>query len=103
MFIDEAKIYVKGGDGGRGCVSFLHLPYKPRAGPDGGDGGAGGNVIIRADSSFHTLLDQKYRQHYKAQNGAHGKGKTQDGRKGADVISRVPLGTVVYDAESGEV
>lgn len=103
MFVDEAKIYVKAGDGGRGCVSFLRLPYNPRGGPNGGDGGAGGNVIIRADPNLQTLLDQKYNQHYRAQNGAHGKGKMQDGRHGADEIIRVPLGTVIRDAETGTV
>jgi len=103
IFVDRAKIFVKGGDGGNGCVSFRREKYVPRGGPDGGDGGKGGDVIIEASSDISTLLDQKYRQHYVAGRGGHGRGKNQHGRDGEDVIIRVPVGTVVYDDETGEI
>lgn len=103
MFIDTAKIWVKAGDGGRGCISFRREKYVPRGGPDGGDGGDGGSVYIEAVSSLKTLIDQRWRQHYKAQRGEHGKGKGQHGRSGADLVIKVPLGTVVKDAPTGEV
>ncbi|RLA80680.1 MAG: GTPase ObgE [Deltaproteobacteria bacterium] len=102
-FVDEATIWIKGGDGGRGCVSFRREKYVPRGGPDGGDGGKGGDVIMVADAHLTTLLDFKYRQHYRAQNGGHGRGKKQHGRDGEDLLIRVPVGTVVWDAESGEL
>ena len=102
-FVDEAKIYVKAGDGGRGCVSFRREKYVPHGGPDGGDGGHGGNVILKANSQLHTLLDFKYRQHFKAQRGQHGRGKKQTGKGGKDLIIKVPMGTLVLDAETGEV
>jgi GTP-binding protein len=73
QFIDYVKIFVKAGDGGRGCVSFRREKYVPRGGPDGGDGGKGGDVIIRASSELHTLLDHKYKKSYKAKRGEHGK------------------------------
>ncbi|MHB8769396.1 MAG: GTPase ObgE [Syntrophales bacterium] len=100
-FIDEAKIYVKAGDGGRGCVSFRREKFVPRGGPDGGDGGHGGNVIIRASLGRRTLLDLKYRQHYVAKHGGHGEGSKRTGRDSADVEIVVPVGTVVRDAETG--
>lgn len=103
MFIDTAKISVKAGDGGRGCVSFRREKYVPRGGPDGGDGGDGGSVAIEASASYRTLIDQKYRQHYRAEDGQHGRGKGQHGRSGADLVIKVPVGTVVKDAVSGEV
>ncbi len=103
QFIDEATIYVRSGDGGRGCVSFRREKYVPRGGPDGGAGGRGGHVILRATKSLSTLLDFKYRRIYKAQRGQHGRGKNQDGRKGEDLIILVPEGTVVKDAETGEI
>lgn len=103
MFIDTAKIWVKAGDGGRGCISFRREKYVPRGGPDGGDGGDGGSVYIEAVSSLKTLIDQRWRQHYKAQRGEHGKGKGQHGHSGADLVIKVPLGTVVKDAPTGEV
>ncbi|MDL1969906.1 MAG: GTPase ObgE [Candidatus Desulfofervidaceae bacterium] len=102
-FVDEAKIYVKAGDGGRGCVSFRREKYVPRGGPDGGDGGRGGHVIFRANSHLHTLLDFKYRQHFKAQRGQHGRGKRQTGKRGEDLVIDVPVGTIVRDAETGEL
>lgn len=103
MFVDTAKIWVKAGDGGRGCISFRREKYVPRGGPDGGDGGDGGSLYIEAVGSLKTLIDQRWRQHYKAQRGEHGKGKGQHGRSGADLVIKVPLGTVVKDAPTGEV
>ena len=103
MFVDEARIRVKAGDGGRGCVSFRREAYVPRGGPDGGDGGDGGSIYLVASRSYQTLSDQNYRQQYRAEHGAHGRGKTMHGRRGADLIIPVPLGTVIVEAETGEV
>ncbi len=102
MFVDEAKIRAKAGDGGRGCVSFRREKFVPRGGPDGGDGGKGGDVVLRANVNLHTLLDFTYRQHYKAQRGAHGQGSNKVGRGGEDCLVPVPLGTIIKDAETGE-
>ena len=101
MFFDEAKIYVKGGDGGNGCVAFRREKHVPFGGPSGGDGGAGGNVYLVASPHRNTLLHFKRRVHFKAGRGQHGRGKNQTGRRGEDVIIEVPLGTVVRDAETG--
>jgi GTP-binding protein len=102
-FPDEALITARSGDGGRGCVSFRREKYIPKGGPDGGNGGKGGNVIIRATSEHHTLRDHRYRKIFKAGNGKPGRGKTQTGKDGKDVIIEVPLGTIVYDSETEEV
>jgi GTP-binding protein len=103
QFIDEVTIWVKGGDGGRGCVSFRREKYIPRGGPDGGDGGKGGDIILMAREGLSTLLDLRYQQHYRAKNGAHGRGKNQSG-KGAEALTiNVPVGTLVKDAETGEI
>ena len=102
-FIDEAKIYVKGGDGGRGCVSFRREKYVPRGGPNGGDGGKGGDIVLVASRSHQTLLDLKYRQHHIAKHGGHGEGSDRTGRNSEDIRIPVPAGTVVKDAETGEV
>ena len=102
-FVDEAVISVQSGDGGRGCVSFRREKYIPRGGPDGGDGGDGGNVIIRATERLHTLTDYSLRKHFKAQDGRPGRGKGQTGKDGKDIILEVPLGTIIYDQESGEL
>lgn len=103
MFIDEATIHVKGGDGGGGCTSFRREAHVPKGGPDGGDGGRGGDVVVVADGSVSTLLDYHYRRHFKAERGTHGKGSLCHGSDGADTVLKVPLGTVIHDAESGEV
>ena len=102
MFIDRVKIYVKSGDGGDGCVAFLREKYRPRGGPAGGDGGKGGDVILRVNKKLHTLLDFYYRRMYKAKNGRPGEGKNRHGKSADDLIIDVPPGTVVFDAESGE-
>jgi len=103
MFYDRAKIYVKGGDGGNGIVAFRREKYIPEGGPCGGDGGRGGNVIIIADEGLRTLIDFKYKQHYKAGRGQHGQGKGMHGKGAEDLIMRVPLGTVVRNAETDEL
>ncbi|MCS7260475.1 MAG: GTPase ObgE [Anaerolineae bacterium] len=100
-FIDEAKIYVRGGDGGNGIVAFRREKYVPRGGPAGGDGGDGGDVILEADAQMNTLFPLHQQTHFAAGRGAHGRGKNQTGARGHDVVIRVPVGTVVYDAESG--
>jgi GTPase len=97
VFIDRAKIHVKAGDGGNGCVSFRREAYVPRGGPDGGNGGLGGSVIIEADPHLHTLLDFHYRTRYTADRGAHGEGARRSGRSGSDLVVKVPLGTRVYN------
>jgi len=99
-FIDRVKILVKAGHGGRGCVSFRREAYVPRGGPNGGDGGKGGDVIILADKQLGTLIDLKYQQQYRAHDGEHGRGKEQFGSDADDVIIRVPVGTIVNDAET---
>ncbi|MDI3534211.1 MAG: GTPase [Thermosediminibacterales bacterium] len=103
MFIDKVKIYVKGGDGGNGIVSFRREKYVPRGGPDGGDGGRGGNVVLKVDTGLHTLIDFQYKKHYKAKRGQHGSGSNKHGKSAEDMIIRVPPGTVVKDAETGDV
>jgi GTP-binding protein len=98
-FIDEAEILVQAGNGGNGCRSFLREKYRPKGGPDGGDGGKGGDVILLADSKRNTLLELHLRKHYRAEPGRQGRGKNQHGRKGKDQIIRVPVGTLIRDAE----
>jgi GTP-binding protein len=102
-FVDEVRIWVKAGDGGNGCVSFRRERFVPKGGPDGGNGGKGGDVILRADSQLSTLLDLTYPQSFRAQRGTHGKGKDRTGRNGEDLIIRVPVGTLVRDDQMGEV
>jgi GTP-binding protein len=101
-FVDEVEIQVKGGDGGRPCVAFLREKYRPYGGPSGGDGGNGGSVILRADSGLTTLLDFQFKNRIEGTRGEHGRGKSQHGKRGEDSILRVPVGTLVFDAESGE-
>ncbi|MFQ6093506.1 MAG: GTPase ObgE [bacterium] len=100
MFVDEAKIYVRAGRGGDGCISFRREKHVPRGGPDGGDGGHGGHVIFEVDPNLYTLLDLRYRQHYRAGRGGHGMGKRMHGRNGEDIVIPVPPGTIVRDAET---
>lgn len=102
-FIDQAKVYVKAGDGGRGCVSFRREKFIPMGGPNGGDGGRGGHIIFIADTNVNTLLDIKLQQHYRAKKGEHGKGKDMHGKNGKDLVIRVPLGTMIKEAETGEM
>jgi len=102
-FVDKAKIYVKAGDGGNGCVAFRKEKFVPLGGPSGGNGGKGGDVILQTDSRLGTLLDFKYKIHYKAKSGQNGSGSNKHGKKGDDLIIKVPVGTVVKDADTGEI
>lgn len=102
-FVDQVKIEVKAGDGGRGCLSFRREKFIPRGGPDGGDGGKGGDVYFVVDTALTTLLDYRYMHHCKAKNGAPGLGKTMHGKNGESLELRVPPGTLVYDDETGEL
>jgi len=102
-FIDEVKIHAKAGDGGRGCLSFRREKFVPLGGPDGGDGGRGGDVILEVDMALSTLLDLRYRQHLKAKNGAPGMGKNMHGKSGEELVIKVPPGTLVYDDDTGEL
>jgi GTP-binding protein len=103
QFVDYAKIHIKAGDGGRGCVSFRREKYVPRGGPNGGDGGRGGHVVIKATSKFNTLLDQKYKREYKADRGQHGMGKKMHGKNAEDLIIPVPVGTVIKEVDQEEM
>lgn len=103
MFYDYSKIYVKGGDGGNGVVAFRREKYVPYGGPSGGDGGKGGDIVFIGNGGMHTLIDFKSRHHYRAERGEHGQGKTMHGRKASDLRVKVPLGTVVRNAETKEV
>src|SRR5579863_9441899 len=102
MFIDEATIRVKAGDGGNGCMAFRREKYVPRGGPSGGDGGDGGDVIMESSESHNTLVHFRFNPEYKAQRGRHGEGSNCKGREGEDILLKVPVGTVVYDAETGD-
>jgi GTPase len=101
QFLDEVKIYVKSGDGGAGCVSFRREKFIPMGGPDGGDGGRGGSVIIECVDNLNTLIDFRYKQHFKAPNGEQGKGSNKTGASKDAIILRVPVGTQIF-AEDGE-
>lgn len=103
MFADRAKIFIRSGKGGNGAVSFRREPYVPEGGPDGGDGGRGGNVIFMADNSLRTLMDFRYKRKYQAENGQDGMRKKRFGKDGQDLVIKVPPGTVVIDEESGLV
>src|SRR6266436_4712765 len=102
MFIDEAKIRVKAGDGGNGCVAFRREKYVPRGGPSGGDGGKGGDVIMESSERHNTLVHFRFNPEYKAERGRHGEGSNCTGREGGDVTLKVPVGTIVYDEETGQ-
>ncbi len=102
-FIDYVTIFVKAGDGGRGCVSFRREKYVPRGGPDGGDGGRGGHIIFRATDELNTLIDLRYHREYRAQRGQHGMGKKMHGKDGEDLVIPVPVGTIIKEADSESV
>ena len=102
MFVDRVKVFVQAGNGGRGSVSFRREKFVPKGGPDGGDGGRGGNVILQADRHVDNLVNLFYEPLIKAKNGGHGMGKKMSGRAGADKIVKVPVGTVVWPAEKDE-
>jgi GTP-binding protein len=103
MFIDEAKILVKAGDGGNGCVAFRREKFVPRGGPSGGDGGRGGDVIMQASQQHNTLIHFRFNPEHKAERGRHGEGSNCTGRDGESITLNVPVGTTVYDAETGEL
>ena len=103
MFVDKVSIYVKAGNGGDGAVSFRREKYVPNGGPNGGDGGKGGDVILKVKDSLNTLLDFRFKKHFRAQDGQKGDIKNMSGKSGEDLIIYVPRGTIVRDAESGKV
>ena len=98
-FLDQAKIYIASGNGGDGCASFRREKYIEYGGPNGGDGGKGGNIILKIDKNLNTLIDFRYQQHFKAQRGENGKGKNQTGAKGSNLIIKVPPGTEIYNED----
>src|SRR3954467_13671205 len=102
MFIDEAKIKVKAGDGGNGCMAFRREKFVPRGGPSGGDGGKGGDVVMESSERHNTLVHFRFNPEHKAERGRHGEGSNKTGREGSDVVLKVPVGTIVYDDETGE-
>src|SRR5215471_2633546 len=102
MFIDEAKIRVKAGNGGNGCLAFRREKFVPRGGPSGGDGGKGGDVMMESSERHNTLVHFRFNPEYKAERGRHGEGANKTGREGEDIVLKVPVGTIVYDAETGE-
>jgi len=102
MFIDEAKIRVKAGDGGNGCMAFRREKYVPRGGPSGGDGGDGGDIVMESSERHNTLVHFRFNPEYKAERGRHGEGSNKKGRDGAGIVLKVPVGTIVYDAETGD-
>lgn len=103
MFVDQAKVRVRGGRGGNGCLSFRREKFVPRGGPDGGDGGHGGSVVFQSDAALHTLLDLRYHSFTIAERGVHGKGKNMHGKRGEDTVLRVPVGTLIRDEETLEL
>lgn len=102
-FIDEATIKVEAGNGGNGCCSFLRLKFMPSGGPDGGNGGDGGSIYLKADEGINTLVDYRYTRFHKAQNGEKGRGRDCSGKAGEDLYLRVPVGTMVYDEDTDEL
>ena len=102
MFADEAKILIRGGDGGNGCVAFRREKYVPRGGPSGGDGGHGGSIYLESNQNDNTLLRYRYNREFKADRGRHGEGSDCHGRSGEDTTLTVPVGTVVFDDDSGD-
>ena len=102
MFIDEAKIHVAGGHGGRGCLAFRREKFVPRGGPSGGDGGKGGSIYLESSQHLNTLLKFRYKREFTAERGGHGEGSNCHGKDGGDLVIQVPVGTVVWDAATGE-
>ena len=103
QFVDKARIIIKAGNGGDGCASFHREKYVSHGGPDGGDGGRGGNVVFLADENMNTLLDFKFARFFRAQNGENGRGNMQYGKSGENLVIKVPVGTRVRDVESGKI
>ncbi|MED4213671.1 GTPase ObgE, partial [Priestia megaterium] len=103
MFVDQVKIYVKGGDGGNGMVAYRREKYVPKGGPAGGDGGKGADVVFVVEEGLRTLMDFRYQRHFKADRGQHGMSKGQHGRKSEDLIVKVPPGTIVKDEKTGQI
>ena len=103
MFVDEVELKVEAGKGGDGIIHFRREKYVPRGGPDGGDGGKGGDVVLEVDPHLNTLGDYRHQKHFQAEDGGRGKGRNQTGASGDDLVLRVPAGTMVYDQESGEL
>jgi len=103
MFIDETVIQVKAGNGGNGCYAHERQKYKPKGRPSGGDGGRGGHIFVVGSQNIHTLQDTAYHRHYRAVRGTHGKGSNKTGKNGEDIYLPIPLGTIVYDDETGEI
>ena len=108
MFIDKVRIHVRGGNGGAGCMSFRREAHVPKGGPDGGDGGHGGNVVVQADASVSSLIEYRFKHHFKAERGTHGRGSRMHGAQGEDLVLKVPVGTVVREyfedsKETGEL
>src|SRR5271165_1614809 len=103
MFVDEAKIRIKAGDGGNGCMAFRREKFVPRGGPSGGDGGRGGDVIMESSERHNTLVHFRFNPEYKAERGRHGEGSNKTGRDGDDIVLKVPVGTIVYDEITGEL
>ncbi|MEP0940936.1 MAG: GTPase ObgE, partial [Rhizobiaceae bacterium] len=99
-FLDSTKVYIKSGAGGAGCVSFHREKYIELGGPDGGNGGRGGDVWAEAVNNLNTLIDYRYQQHFKAKTGVHGMGRNRHGAKGADIVLKVPTGTQVYEEDN---
>jgi GTP-binding protein len=103
MFVDEAKIRVKAGDGGNGCMAFRREKFVPRGGPSGGDGGHGGDIIMESSERHNTLVHFRFNPEYKAERGRHGEGSNKTGREGESIVLKVPVGTIVYDEITGEL
>lgn len=103
MFLDHAKIFIKSGDGGNGVVSFRREKFVPKGGPNGGDGGRGGDIIFKANAQLSTLIDFSYKRHYKAARGKHGEGGLKTGKDAEDVIIQVPCGSIIKDEATGEI
>src|SRR3954470_18187084 len=102
-FLDQAKVFIRSGDGGAGCVSFRREKFIEFGGPDGGDGGRGGDVVVECVDGLNTLIDYRYQQHFKAPRGGHGMGKDRSGAKGEDIVLKVPVGTQVLDDDQETV